>query len=456
MGERIRWFRSRFLGHAALVALLAGSAAGCADATRVGSPYTTGATSGARLGSSSGQPMPPALVGGAAPAAAEDVSYGTGAPTVGVTRADLPPAGGTAYAAAGSGSASFSPAPTRVAASQTVVLGPNETLFTLSQRYNVPVDEIIEANRFVDATRIPAGTKVVIPGHSAGAPATRVAAAGPSSLGTIPGKSDGTPLHPAVPSAAKEHVVRPGESLEGIARQYGIKLTQLMAANNIDAAHPMKVGQRLRIPAPGAPVVAAATTPTATPAAVVTASASPSTPVVQPAVARPSADPVPTGAVRSGAPADGGKGGDRAVATAAAIPEPVDSPSSDGQQFRWPVKGRIISNFGTKPNGERNDGINLSVPDGTSIKAAEAGTVIYSGNEIAGYGNLILIRHAGGWVTAYAHNSDLLVKRGDTVKRGQTISKAGATGSVTAPQLHFELRRGSNPVNPLEYLGQTG
>jgi murein DD-endopeptidase MepM/ murein hydrolase activator NlpD len=130
----------------------------------------------------------------------------------------------------------------------------------------------------------------------------------------------------------------------------------------------------------------------------------------------------------------------------------ADAPSADGKQFRWPVRGRIISGFGTKPNGEKNDGINLAVPEGTSVKSVEAGTVIYAGNELAGYGNLVLVRHAGGWVSAYAHNKDLLVKKGDTVQRGQTIAHAGMTGSVTSPQVHFELRQGAKPVNPLDYL----
>jgi murein DD-endopeptidase MepM/ murein hydrolase activator NlpD len=130
----------------------------------------------------------------------------------------------------------------------------------------------------------------------------------------------------------------------------------------------------------------------------------------------------------------------------------ADAPSADGKQFRWPVRGRIISGFGTKPNGEKNDGINLAVPEGTSVKAIEAGKVIYAGNELAGYGNLVLVRHAGGWVSAYAHNKDLTVKRGDTVQRGQTIAHAGMTGSVTSPQVHFELRQGAKPVNPLDYL----
>ncbi len=136
----------------------------------------------------------------------------------------------------------------------------------------------------------------------------------------------------------------------------------------------------------------------------------------------------------------------------AAIDNAADAASADGKSFRWPVRGRIISGFGTKPNGEKNDGINLAVPEGTSVKAAEAGTVIYAGNELEGYGNLILVRHADGWVSAYAHNKDLLVKRGDTVTRGQIIAHAGMTGSVSAPQVHFELRQGSKPVNPLDYL----
>jgi murein DD-endopeptidase MepM/ murein hydrolase activator NlpD len=139
-------------------------------------------------------------------------------------------------------------------------------------------------------------------------------------------------------------------------------------------------------------------------------------------------------------------------AAAAAAVDAADPPSANGTSFRWPVRGRIISAFGSKPNGERNDGINLAVPEGTSVKAAEAGTVIYAGNELAGYGNLVLIRHADGWVSAYAHNSEILVKRGDKVARGQTIGRAGATGSVNAPQVHFELRKGAKPVNPLDYL----
>jgi murein DD-endopeptidase MepM/ murein hydrolase activator NlpD len=124
----------------------------------------------------------------------------------------------------------------------------------------------------------------------------------------------------------------------------------------------------------------------------------------------------------------------------------------EGLAFRWPVKGRVISEYGTKPNGLRNEGINISVPEGTGIRAAEGGIVAYAGNELKGYGNLVLIRHEGGWVTAYAHNRELFVKRGDTVRRGDVIAKAGQTGSVTSPQLHFEVRKGATAVDPMRFL----
>jgi murein DD-endopeptidase MepM/ murein hydrolase activator NlpD len=133
----------------------------------------------------------------------------------------------------------------------------------------------------------------------------------------------------------------------------------------------------------------------------------------------------------------------------------VAEPARDsGPGFRWPVRGRVISGFGKKPNGEHNDGINLAVPEGTSIMAAEDGTVIYAGNELKSYGNLVLIRHANGFVTAYAHSKEIWVKRGEQVQRGQIIAEAGMTGDVEAPQVHFELRKGVTPVNPLDYLAE--
>ena len=117
-------------------------------------------------------------------------------------------------------------------------------------------------------------------------------------------------------------------------------------------------------------------------------------------------------------------------------------------EFRWPARGRIIQGF--KAGG--NDGINISVPAGTSVRAAESGVVVYSGDGLKGYGNLVLIKHPNGFVTAYGNNGELDVKRGDKVTRGQVIAKSGDTGNVNSPQLHFELRKGSTPVDPTSYL----
>ena len=131
----------------------------------------------------------------------------------------------------------------------------------------------------------------------------------------------------------------------------------------------------------------------------------------------------------------------------------VAAPSdAAGLSLRWPVRGKIISGFGAKPNGLKNEGINIAAPEGTNIQAADGGVVAYAGNELKGYGNLILLRHAGGYVTAYAHASQLLVKRGDTVKRGDVIAKTGQTGAVQSPQLHFEVRKGATALDPNKYL----
>ncbi|WP_343074034.1 peptidoglycan DD-metalloendopeptidase family protein [Microvirga zambiensis] len=133
----------------------------------------------------------------------------------------------------------------------------------------------------------------------------------------------------------------------------------------------------------------------------------------------------------------------------APAPEPEATASVSGD-FRWPARGRVIAGFGA--NGG-NEGINIAVPEGTPVKATEAGTVTYAGSEVKGYGNLVLIRHENGYVSAYAHNGALSVKRGEQVKRGQVIATSGQTGNVTSPQLHFEIRKGAQPVDPMKYLG---
>ncbi|HZB93831.1 MAG TPA: M23 family metallopeptidase, partial [Stellaceae bacterium] len=136
----------------------------------------------------------------------------------------------------------------------------------------------------------------------------------------------------------------------------------------------------------------------------------------------------------------------------AALPPPAAAAPNGARSFIWPVHGRIIVAYGNGAGGTHNDGINIAAAEGTPVRAADAGTVAYAGNELRGYGNLILLKHADGWLTAYAHNAALLVKRGDKVRRGQVIARVGETGAVTQPQLHFEIRHGTRALDPGDYL----
>jgi murein DD-endopeptidase MepM/ murein hydrolase activator NlpD len=236
----------------------------------------------------------------------------------------------------------------------------------------------------------------------------------------------------AAVAEAGTHVIGPGETMTGIAKRYSVPLRDLAKANRIEPYAQLKMGDRLLIPGRSA----SAKQPTT----VASHSA--------PALAQPKPTPAPSKIAAIETPHTA-----RAVSPTATVSDDDDKASAPGSPaFRWPVRGRIIAGFGPKPNGQQNDGINLAVPEGTPVKAAEEGVVAYAGNELKGYGNLVLIRHPNGFVTAYAHASELLVKRGDSIKRGQVIARAGQTGTVTSPQLHFEIRKGSAPVDPTQYL----
>ena len=132
--------------------------------------------------------------------------------------------------------------------------------------------------------------------------------------------------------------------------------------------------------------------------------------------------------------------------------DPAPAVLPHGAHFSWPLNGSILAGYGAGPDGSRNDGISIAAPRGAPIAAIEAGTVAYAGNEVKGYGNLLLIKHPDGWISAYAHLDEMLVKVGDNVSGGQVIAKVGNSGGVSEPQLHFELRRGKKPVDPREFL----
>ena len=321
-----------------------------------------------------------------------------------------------------------------------IVVGPGDTLETLSRRHSVPVSAIMEANNITSPAMVRPGEHLVIPrrhvmGPAVGypAPQTRVATTAPAVPLATPVGAPRTALAPT----AGVHVVAPGETLHSISRLYGKPVMVLAKANNIAPDSLVRVGQRIVIPdVRNAPAQAQLQPPPAVAPPPRAEAASPPGPVMATAESPHSA--------RVASPAEPVAVPDTAVKTA----EPAGSLPS----FRWPVRGRVIAAFGPKPSGVQNDGINLAVPEGTPVKAAEDGVVAYAGNELKGYGNLVLVRHSNGFVTAYAHASEILVKRGDNVKRGQVIARSGQTGNVTSPQLHFEIRKGATPVDPAQYL----
>ena len=259
-----------------------------------------------------------------------------------------------------------------------------------------------------------------------------------------------------------------GDTLSVLSRRYGVPVEAIQSANNLGDGR-LSAGQELIIPTVRKP--SAAETPKPQVAAATPKAATDASPAVR--VVKTTPIPAP-GSAPAAQEAAGGYGagfgadakpdettnGVKASQEVTGEPKtrvanigqlPAPEPMS-GNSFRWPVKGRVIGGFGPKSDGGHNDGINLAVPQGTSVKAAENGVVAYAGNELKGYGNLVLVRHANNWVSAYAHNDEILVKRGDKVRRGEIIAKAGATGSVSSPQVHFELRKGSRPVDPTKYM----
>jgi murein DD-endopeptidase MepM/ murein hydrolase activator NlpD len=308
----------------------------------------------------------------------------------------------------------------------TIIVGTSDTLETLSRRYNVSSAAILQANGYKGPRTLSPGQQLIIPHATAAvaAPALAAPASKPVAVAT------------AAPSV---HVVNHGDTLLSIARRNHVSVAELARANSIEPSAKLKLGTKLNVP--GAKTAAVA--PVAQPAVVAAQPAAALAPPTTKLAAATSDTPQKARLAQSAPTAED---------TAAETPAKAADATGALPTFRWPVRGKVITSYGAKTNGKSNDGINLAVPEGTPVKAAEDGVVAYSGNELKGYGNLVLIRHSNGYVTAYAHASELLVKRGDTIKRGQIIAKSGQSGEVGSPQLHFEIRKGSSPVDPLQFL----
>ncbi|HEX4570693.1 MAG TPA: LysM peptidoglycan-binding domain-containing M23 family metallopeptidase, partial [Dongiaceae bacterium] len=387
----------------------------------------------------------------------------------------------------------------------TVVAG--DTVDSVAQQFNMPVETLIGANHLVYPYALQAGQVLFISGRG------------------------------GAPGAGGSYTVVPGDTLTRIARRYGTTVPVLAQLNGLTPPYVIKVGQHLTLPgaapmetaaaaAPGAaggemiqfppaspapPLPAAPTSRVATenlvPLSSTSTSAAPTVapssgsqtatvlPQAQPATPSPgttstsssqesatggnlAAVPLPSTKPGAGTapaaptttanaatpPSPDTTAAANSASTAAAAPatqpaptpENVTPPPRHSGKFLWPVNGKVVSLFGVKEGGQHNDGINIAAPLGTPVHAADNGVVAYAGNELRGFGNLLLIRHADGWVSAYAHCDALLVKRGDQVKRGQVIARVGQTGAVSSPQLHFELRKAGTAVDPTSELGPQG
>jgi len=239
-----------------------------------------------------------------------------------------------------------------------------------------------------------------------------------------------------------------GETVTALSNRYGVPEDAIRGANGLTAKAKPPRGARLIIPvyvADGAPATGKGKTESGTKSAAlsVTAPVVNVNPATTPVLNKKSSVPDATTPTQVAS----------LEASSSVAPTTPTEPSkvANAAGFRWPARGRVILGFGDK-NGIKNTGINISLPQGTPIKAAEAGTVAYAGSEIKGFGNLVMIRHPDGWVSVYGNNSELKVKRGEEIKRGQVIALSGQSGDVSAPQLHFELRKGSVPVDPVDHL----
>lgn len=317
-----------------------------------------------------------------------------------------------------------------------------ETLFDIAERTRSPLAELIAVNGLQPPYLLRPGQVIAIP-----------------------------PL--------KVHVVQPGEGLNQIAQRYAIDPRSLRIFNQLPRDPVLQPGQRIILPAgvndrltglepqdlvdllaaeraagrsvsgrsrAPAPTRTAATRPAA-PVPPATLPPAPLPPAVlpgsPPATATPPARPPATAAAPSATPPGAGR----------PLPPRVETPPpAEGGRFSWPLLGRVVETFGPKPGFRQIDGIEIEAAEGTPFGAAAAGTVVYVGNELAGYGWLVLVDHGGDWLTAYAYASRIVVREGQRVTRGQTLGTVGTGGRARSPRLHFQVRRGTEPVDPARQL----
>lgn len=312
-----------------------------------------------------------------------------------------------------------------------------QTLYSISRAYNAPLRAMIVENGLEPPYRLEVGQRLRVP-------------------------------------QAKTYQVRAGDTVYGVSRDFGVSMNELVRVNGIEPPYTIKVGQRLLIPGQvsrqaRAPTSVATSAPAESPDG--REGTAPGDEPTAADIARRAAEVLEEGEAIPPAPspesppratpdrpfrmAENGQPRPRLKPeaphrTLASVAQP---PPRAASTFLRPVDGRVVSRFGPKGKGLHNDGMNIAAPRGMAVRAAENGVVAYAGTELKGFGQGVLIKHADGYMTFYAHNDAVLVTRGQRVARGQTIARLGSTGNVDTPQLHFQIRKGRQALDPEKYLG---
>ena len=328
------------------------------------------------------------------------------------------------------------------AAPAPVKVGRHDTLISISRKTGVSVEELARLNGLKKPYHVRLGERIKLP-------------------------------------ARRYYVVKSGETLYSLARRFGVEASELIALNALGHHSHVRAGQKLYLPAgaaeaeaeteagpsgpphphigivrPEGPYTTVAPTPYAPP------SAEGQSPPASGAPATPGPAPNNQGFQLAPPPPSTGPAQPGRIIQASPPPSSSDVMAAGRGKFVWPVQGSVISPYGPKPDGQRNDGVNISANAGDPVRAAADGEVVYAGDQVPSFGNLVLIKHAGGWVTAYAHMSKILVKNRDQVVQGQEIGDVGQSGQVPTPQLHFEIRYAPSakdkavPIDPMLVLPQ--
>lgn len=452
----------RTLRRVALIGIIGGGAAACSsDASRLSNPFSNPFSEPAATGS---LPEGKLKAAGAVPTGRIQSEALSPPATPRPAPASAPPATRVASTGAAGWSAQGG---TQITVSQ------SDSLNQMSTRFGVPASAILSANGLTSASQITPGRRIVIPVYNASGmnPAAAPMSARPARAAEEKGEDakhvesrkdeakrvaaekDATreavkeaSRKEAAKEAAKEASARresaAKEAVEASAKKASEEKARKEAAlKDADKKRHVRPGQTAQAePKVDAKAKATAEKVKATAEAKAAAKAEAAQKLAEAKAAKDASQKAAAEKTEKVAAREAAKPSKPEPAVAEAAPA--------SESFRWPAKGRVIAGYGASGN----EGINIAMPEGTSVKAAEDGTVAYAGSDVKGYGKLVLVRHANGYVSAYAHNGEIDVKPGEKVKRGQTIAKSGASGNVTSPQLHFEIRKGGAPVDPMSQL----